>query len=635
MLKMVILGVAIFGMLFALVLGVAFASPNEQSDVEVDAFEFLTRVLADANDKGVLSEHLQSALVEITIRYLIAPSTGETPVQVEERLSIEGQTGFEYLTAVLRDADGKGVWADDLSEILTDYFISNLISPKTGETPEMIRARLSLQLELTPTATTTDPFARWNELEPQDWWRKSEPYSCLSPKKETSPWIEAGMTDLGGSDSLSLIKYFGNGSYLRYGFMGFEGCTPMKKHPSRTHLDPPVDPSYYSLGQLEIAVDIARVPAGAPGWVEDDGEREAMTMTEAVKILNEHIATYYSKISEGKLQMRFKAGNDFKLGGDGSPNEVHGQQLREAGIMDCRGKAADKYPCDQGAPGGLNRILLTDVTADTGGDAFNGSTRFGLVSLRTANMETLVHEIGHAWMGWPHSYSEVYWDEEEGGVPNPYANTLDFMSGLVMEPVFGWYQDMPSTMAVNRYAAGWIDHREVALHLTDEGTYTLQPPRQRGYQFLVISSGREYAFTTVEVLDERDQVYKDSLPKVFVSSTGGERTFRYDGVLVSRYDQTNGSGIDVRLGPALYDKSNPDYSSAVNWGRDDYSVMQDGETREIGSGVRLAVSKNEDGSYDVSVSGGKVAEFTPWCRWIWFFFGTYDTGCALNDKGAD
>ena len=358
-------------------------------------------------------------------------------------------------------------------------------------------------------------------------------------------------------------------------------------------------------------------------------------MTEAVNILNKHIATYYDKISEGKLKMRFHAGNDFKLGGDGSPNEVHGQQLREAGIMDCRGEAANRYPCDQGAPGGLNRILLTDVTEDTGGDAFNGSTRFGLVSLRTANMETLVHEIGHAWMGWPHSYAEVYWDEEEGGIPNPYANSLDFMSSLAMMPAFGWYQDMPSTMAVNRYSAGWIDPKEVALHLSETETYTLQPPRKRGYQFLVISSGREFAFTTVEVLDERNPVYKDSIPKVYDSSTGGERPFRYEGVLISRYDQTAGTGIDARLGPALYDESNPDFSSDVNWGRDDFSIMQDGETREIGSGVGLEVSRNEDGSYEVSVSGGKTAEFTPWCRSIWFYFGTYDTGCALDRAGEN
>ena len=45
-----------------------------------------------------------------------------------------------------------------------------------------------------------DPFAMWNALAPQDWWRESEPYTCLSPEKDTSPWIKAGMTDLGGSE---------------------------------------------------------------------------------------------------------------------------------------------------------------------------------------------------------------------------------------------------------------------------------------------------------------------------------------------------------------------------------------------------------------------------------------------------
>ena len=99
----------------------------------------------------------------------------------------------------------------------------------------------------TPTALLTpmpapredDPFARWNSiLEPQPWWKESAPYSCLPATKETSPWLEAGMTDLGGDDELSLIRWYGNGSYLRYGLMGFEGCTPIEKRPDRTHLGP-------------------------------------------------------------------------------------------------------------------------------------------------------------------------------------------------------------------------------------------------------------------------------------------------------------------------------------------------------------------------------------------------------------
>ena len=483
-----------------------------------------------------------------------------------------------------------------------------------------------------PRRMVADPFAKWNGLEPQPWWRESEPYSCQSPVKNTSPWIEAEMIDLGGSDPLSLIRFYGNGSYLRYGFMGFEGCTPMKKYPDRTYLDPPVDPAYYSLGDLAIAVDIARVPPDAPGWFEDDGARETMGMAEAVNILNTHVAAYFARISEGRLRMRFHAGNGFKLEGEGSPNDVQGQQLRLAEVMDCRGREADRYPCDLGAPGGLNRLLLTDVATDRGGDAFNGSVRIGLVSLREANMEALVHEMGHAWMGWPHSYAEVRWDEEEAGIPNPYSNALDFMSALSLNPTSGWHQDMPSTLAVNRYAAGWIDPPEVALHLSAAGTYTLQPPRQSGYQFLVISSGRKYAFTTVEVLDERNPAYMDQTPRVYDPESPAEpRHFRYDGVLVSRYDQSTGTGINARFGPALYNEDNPDFAPDVNWGRDDFSVMQDGETREIGGGVRLQVFRNDDGSYEVYVSGGPTAEFPPWCDTIWFAFGEYDTGCSLEN----
>ncbi|MDE0579287.1 MAG: hypothetical protein OXI29_05355 [bacterium] len=157
--------------------------------------------------------------------------------------------------------------------------------------------------------------------------------------------------------------------------------------------------------------------------------------------------------------------------------------------------------------------------------------------------------------------------------------------------------------------------------------------RAKDYQFLVISSGREHAFTTVEVLDEHNPVYTDEYAVVYDPSSPEERrSFRYDGVLVSRYDQSTGTGTNARFGPALYDERNPDFSSDVNRGYDDFSVLHDGEARDIGSGVRLQVSRNNDGSYDVAVSGGRVAEFTPWCNIIWFDFGAYDPGCALSEE---
>ena len=174
-----------------------------------------------------------------------------------------------------------------------------------------------------------------------------------------------------------------------------------------------------------------------------------------------------------------------------------------------------------GDPRGLNRILFSDVTSDTGGNADNGLGSFGLIHLQNANMEIIVHEMGHGWMQWPHSFTELQWHPRHpsvGGapdVPNPYSNRFDFMSGLTLVDTFGWQQDFPPPLAINRYAAGWIDADEVALHVADSGTYRLSKPLEAGKQFLVIHSGRQYAFTTLEVLPERPAAYTNTRAEVY------------------------------------------------------------------------------------------------------------------------
>ena len=205
------------------------------------------------------------------------------------------------------------------------------------------------------------------------------------------------------------------------------------------------------------------------------------------------------------------------------------------------------------------------------------------------------------------------------------------MSSLNFDPIPGWDVEMPSTPAINRYAAGWIRPEDVALHVTEEATYTLSKPWETGDQFLVIHSGRRYAFTTVEVLEERTARFRVQRPDVYdPGAPGRRRPRRYDGVLVSRYDQTAGTGVDARLGPALYNKNNPDYLADVGWGRDDYSLLSDGESRDIGGGVQVSASKTEDGSWEVAVSGGRVAEFETWCEPFWFSGTEYETGCFLD-----
>ena len=473
-----------------------------------------------------------------------------------------------------------------------------------------------------------DPFAQdWNHLEPQSWWRESAPYSCYEEEKKTSPWLTAGLIDLGGSDPLSLIRFFGNGSYLRYGSMGFSGCTELDKYPGRFQLDAPVDPAYYSLGDLDIHVDIARVPLNATGWSRDDGSRIGIGMAKAVELLNTYIAAYFRRISQGRLHITFHAGNEFDVPGDGSPTAADEEQWRLLGA--CLGG------CIYGAPGGLNRILLNDVASITGGSAWNGRAKFGLASFRDGNMATIVHEIGHGWMFWPHSFAEVPWRPspgEEIQVPDPYSNFYDVMSSLWLYPMPGWSHDLPSTLAINRYSAGWIDPEDVALHREDSATYTLSNSFEDGYQFLVIHSGRRHAFTTLEVPEERTEDFKVPWAEVYdPSAPGGLRRRRYEGVLVSRYDQTAGTGVNARFGPALYNRDNPEFLAHVGRGRDDFSLIPDGGSREIGGGVTVSVARNPEGSYEVTVSGGREASFPRWCEDFWFSASEYDTGCFLDE----
>lgn len=137
-----------------------------------------------------------------------------------------------------------------------------------------------------PKTTVADPLCGRGELEPQAWRSESQPYSCLTPSKDASARIGAGMNYLGGSALLSLNRCFGNGSYLCYGLMGFEECEPMRKQLERTRPGPTVYRACCSSGDLDIAVDIARVPPDAPGRFEGGGSREAMGTEGAANILD-------------------------------------------------------------------------------------------------------------------------------------------------------------------------------------------------------------------------------------------------------------------------------------------------------------------------------------------------------------
>ena len=118
------------------------AASAEEQDTEPTPFEYMMTALADANDHGILTDAISEALADMLVEYLITPETGESPEEVRVRLTVQGQSAFELLDAVLRDANDKGALPGILSALISELVIERLIAPHTGETSEMVADRL-------------------------------------------------------------------------------------------------------------------------------------------------------------------------------------------------------------------------------------------------------------------------------------------------------------------------------------------------------------------------------------------------------------------------------------------------------------------------------------------------------------
>jgi hypothetical protein len=107
-----------------------------------------------------------------------------------------------------------------------------------------------------------------------------------------------------------------------------------------------------------------------------------------------------------------------------------------------------------------------------------------------------VHEMGHM-LGWPHSFSG------QRLTSNPrrqYDNPLDIMS----EQPGSSPNDTQATIALNRYAAGWIDPSLVAKHAGSSATYTLVAKGGAstiagGKELLVIPTSDPAAYVVADV----------------------------------------------------------------------------------------------------------------------------------------
>lgn len=127
-------------------------------------------------------------------------------------------------------------------------------------------------------------------------------------------------------------------------------------------------------------------------------------------------------------------------------------------------------------------VVMVDDTTWNGGGALSEFVYVGGGAVITApyfsgpRLSVVAQEIGHS-IGLPHSYGgNIYWSPSgRGQGVFSYDNPMDMMDSPGLAAKRG-------TLAINRYAAGWIEPHSIAVHSGPPATYELRGIGRGGYK---------------------------------------------------------------------------------------------------------------------------------------------------------
>jgi hypothetical protein len=215
------------------------------------------------------------------------------------------------------------------------------------------------------------------------------------------------------------------------------------------------------------------------------------------------------------------------------------------------------------------------------------------VGISVAFLAVLGHEMAHS-IHWPHSYTG---NRFTGPSVYEYDNAIDMMSGNRgmsgsgcpgFPCSFGTYPDPFATLAINRYAAGWIDTGDVVVHEVGTTETVLVEIGDAGKQMLVIRDGTSYW-----TLDTRLTSGNDPFPSVWA------------GVHVARIDKSGGGwGIARRTIP---DPPNPFNDTFGEYTVPLDHVLHVGESLVVG-GHTIEVLAKEGDAFRVKVTSTRFAD---------------------------
>lgn len=237
----------------------------------------------------------------------------------------------------------------------------------------------------------------------------------------------------------------------------------------------------YSFGEDLWEVWICDLPRG-------NADIDAAT---AADVLNEELGLFFSWLSGGKYRPRFVAAG----AATPTPEETYPCQIQVEQRSDGRANGAFVITDELNTPEAFTYAdadpAPAPVTFPDNGRVVRAGAHMVLPDVWNFSSKRAAHELGHA-LGWPHSYQR----DGEGG--SQYDNPLDVMSGELVRD--GDLKGRPQgTLAINRYAAGWIEPAQVSIHSTDTAEYWLGPVGMDGLQLVILPSIRQGTFTTLDV----------------------------------------------------------------------------------------------------------------------------------------
>ena len=236
--------------------------------------------------------------------------------------------------------------------------------------------------------------------------------------------------------------------------------------------------SLYSLGEDHWEVWMCESPEG-------NLDISASSVTD---VLNSELVPYFDWLSGGRYVPVFTTGNPGRIAAPGFReciDEIGGRSRQGTeGVIALVNQETNWW---QGRPGDGPIYSVEARTLRLSSTSFPDNERYiigggGVVKIpsnsgdaTSSAIAILAHELGHA-LWFPHSYNFSAGD---------YDNPMDIMGDP--EAALGL---QVGTIAINRYAAGWIDVEDVQVYRgTARERFVLAPPSYSGTQMLVIRSG--------------------------------------------------------------------------------------------------------------------------------------------------